>query len=883
MTTRRAGRPAPLILLRSLAALVGAALFAAAPLPAAQAQDAPTRPDRSGAADTTGIQMFLNVGWAGRIIADTWTPFTITLQGAPGIEPMQGSVIIEYAQDATQTASITVPVMAMPDRTTEFVGAVCLPQRCGTVTCRLIDGATGRVLRHAVLSRTPTSTQLELPEIEAPGQPVVASVGAGGGPASTVATLDDAVNLRIRTSAPSRAVPASRLPLSWAPYSGLTVLAVEADAARDIDPRAMSAIREWVAGGGHLVVIAATPGAEWRSWLPPSALGDVVTLDEPATIPPPGDLVEALGVATESTNSNLSRFPAATGRSGRLPAGVHGPPRPRERTGNILDPDDDDASADEPEVSPEADADTPRAQTLTPAKSLPARTLRITRAGEAFGWRIRWRADAAPPGVAWVPAPGDDTGRGAAGLLAEGPVGFGRVTIVGIDPRAAGFPGDLTARKLWTDIAREALNAHTRRAQLSGVDYYNRYGLPSTRASEARRFIMDGLAGIPGGGGAFTVIVIAMLALALLLGPGDALLLGRLRLRHRSWLTALCWISLATAAAYTAPVIGRSSAIAVGRISVVDTFQPAGAAAPGAALAWQTSITAVFSDRTMTASILPHPRPAPDEARSGSPASWWRGISASDFDGDFQPLAVFPAVQAAPELTSERAQRDPWGGRGVPRPPTTQTADTQPVTPVATPGACTPMPTLFRTWTFRSFQDEARVPPPCIARVERSAGGLRVRIPPLPAGAAISHAACRTREGWHTLSFHPAEGGGFEATSDAAPTSTPAPWREWLPGFLSPHVNERTIITNVLEAPSMALALTPHVHREDAIEQLLRYGRGLPSPSAAPDPAGGWAVVHLLLTNMPADAALSGREPEPRTVVCRITTPIEPAAGETAP
>lgn len=862
------------VLRRWLAAVLGALAALGMTLPAL-AQDGARR-NRAAEAEDGGVQMFVRFGWGGRIVAETWTPVIITLQGAPGIEPMQGVVIIEYAQDATQNASIAVPVVAMPDRTTEFVAAVCLPLFCESVTCRLVDDATGRVVRRAEFTHNPSSVQFDLPYIQGADDPLVASVGVAGGSASTVALLEDDAIQHLRSATPSRAVPASQLPLSWAAYSSLTLLAVDAATVRDADPRAVAAVREWVAAGGHLVIIANSPGPEWRAWLPPSTLGDIVTLDDPATVPLPGDLAETLDLAS-SPRPPLARF-SQEGYWGRLAAGVYGPPRPRR--GSPVDPDNAEPAA----TTNDTTTRTNSAPTLTLASTVTARTIRITPIGDAFGWRVRWHADASPPHAATVPITGNDSGPGAAGLLAEGPVGFGRVTIVGLDPRSAATPATNAARALWADIARQALMAHQRRIEANATSYYSRFGLMSGRAGEARRNIMNALAGFRGGGGTFIVIAAAMVALALLLGPGDAFILGRLRLRHRSWLTALCWITLATVAAYAAPVISRSDTIAFGRVSVIDVLQPdPRGQSPGASLAWQTSVTTIFADRSMTASILPYP-PAADGSRSASPAAWWRGVSASDFVGNFKPLATFPTVQAAPELASERAQRDPWGGRGMPSPapvPSPDAAKPASSRPVPIPGGSTPLPSRFQTWTFRSFQDEARVTPPCTVRVRRSGTGVRVQITDLPAGAAVTKAACRTRDGWHTLAVASADAGMFDLTADGPPGPVPAAWAPWQPPYSNPHINRNTDRSNVLDNPSMALALTPHLCREDALEQILRDGRG------QTEEGQGWALVHLLLTDMPADTVLAGRPPAPRTVVCRIAVPIDSAdAGgdaETAP
>ncbi len=848
--------------------------------------------------DADKPQLFLQFGWAGLVDPDHWSPVRITLQG--GAEPFSGAVVIEYTQDPTQTAAITIPVTATPGRTSEITAALSLPSACERITARLIDDR-GRAVRILTFSHSPSPLEHPLPDFVHGFEPILAAVGVGrsaasssspfstDGAAASILLLDSSITVhgaasRILSPAPRRPLHPADLPMAWGAYDGVSLLAIDADASAAADPRSIAAVREWVTGGGRLLIVAAAPGDAWRDWLPPSPLGDLITLDEPTRAPIPPGLAAAIAQAHARGAQEGADFAAAQQAGSQLSgdlAGVYGPFRPtRRQRGDAAPQDDGDADAEDtnaPDQAEDPAPDAPAAITLRPAEAAVQRAIRLTPRGRDAGWRLRWRPDAAPPGVAWVGPPETPLSAETTGLLAEGPVGLGWVTVITIDPRRVGTPpSDTATRGVWRDAVSDAL---AQRLRLADASAGSRWGAWYARseAGDARVAILNELANAPGAGrGSFFVIVAAMVGLALLMGPIDAAILKRLRALHRSWLTAILWIAVATLAAYMAPAFSRSSTDEVARLSAVDVLVPpaaaGGPAEPRHALAWQTSITGVFAGRSMRAALTPVP--APDGA---VPAHWWRGFSAINYyfysGGDHRLGAPVQTVQTLPDLGSVDAAADPWGGwasgRRVPG-YTDPGGDARAPAPI--PGGATMMPTPLRTWTFRSFEDQARTAPPCTALLRRDDDGrLVVEVAGLPAGARIAAAACRIGSTWHDLTFGPfAPSADAPATARLGPASADAP-RAWTPPTLDPvepWAHHRQFIS-VRETPALAFLLTGPNQRTFAAEALLDSRR--------------WAAVYLHLEGMPSDVALTPypRRAEPersaRTVICRILTPVPPA------
>lgn len=846
------------------------------------------------AADADKPQLFLQFGWSGRVDPDRWTPVRITVQG--GAEPFAGAVVIEHPQDPTQTAAVTIPVTATPGRTTEVTAALSLPSTCERITARLIDDR-GRPIRLLTYTRSPSPLDHPLPDFVLGFEPVTAAVSPGRGTATPtspfsadgaaagIQLLDHlsaarSTGVRFLNPAPRRPIHPADLPMTWAAYDGVSILAIDADASAAADPRSIAAVREWVTGGGRLLIVAAAPGNAWRAWLPPSHLGDLITIDEPIRAPIPPDLAAVVTQAEARAAQEEADFTALQQAAANAPGGAvgaYGPFRPLRGAQNNASQQpqgslDAGEEANAPDQADQPAADAP-ATTLRPADTATQRPIRLTPRGRDSGWRLRWRPDAAPPEVAWIESPGAPPPADATGLLAEGPVGLGWVTVITIDPRrVSASPSDTATRAVWKDATAVALAQRQRLADVAaGSPWGSWYAWSEENA--ARSAVLNELTSAPGAGrGSFFIIVAAMIGLALLMGPIDAVLLHRLRVRHRSWFTSLLWISLATLAAYMAPALSRSSTDELARLSTVDVLVPpaaaGGAAEPAHALAWQTSITGVFAGRSMHAAITPVP------ATDGAvPAHWWRGFSAihySYYTGDRIIGPPVQTVQTLPDLGSVDAAADPWGGWGNGRRVHgSASPDENDRAPAPVPGGATMMPTPLRTWTFRSFEDQARTPPPCTAILRQGDDGEPVvEVIGLPAGARVASAACRIGSHWHDLTFDPARpSGDAPLSARLGPPHGNAP-HAWSPPplkSLEPWTHHLQPVS-FSEIPAVAFLFGAPQKRALAAETLLNSRR--------------WAAVYLHLENMPSDVVLTPfpRRDDParstRTVVCRILTPL---------
>ena len=320
-----------------------------------------------------------------------------------------------------------------------------------------------------------------------------------------------------------------------------------------------------------------------------------------------------------------------------------------------------------------------------------ARPISLTPAGLRDGWRTHW------------PIPGDDAGSHPAPvLIAEGPVGLGFVCIVTIDPVAVTLGVDAAASaRLWRDILAGALEPFAPgmpRRDTAAHAYASR---PTGDTGNARLAIQVGLDHLADfdvpAGSAFYIVAAASLVLALLVGPVDALLLKRLRMRQASWLTALGWIGLACLAAYTLPTLTREQSGRLGRLNVIDQIHDERG---DAAISRQTSLTGLLSGSAGRVSL-----------QSDDPAATWRAVSSIAISPWESPRG---GGQSPIVLVTGEAQ----GSGG--------SAPTRATTPSAIP-----MP----IWAFRTLLDRGVGSLPINARIVGSGEDLRASITGLPEGA----------------------------------------------------------------------------------------------------------------------------------------------------
>lgn len=765
-----------------------------------------------------GPVMVAGFGWGNVMPADRWAPVTVYITTAD--RPVAGTIVMEFPQDSTQRASIEVPFAATPNRTTPVQIVAALPPMCERVTFSMYN-ESGRLIRTLNYSNLPSTLSAQLPPLVDPTRGVVVSVGRSSLPEAvrdwTRAAFDRRGVGRVSVLGagwellePGR-ISADELPISWAAYDGVAVLVVHADTASTTgelaDLRSLEAIHAWVAGGGRLVVVADSPGDGWKMWLPPEAR-DAVAPEPAAAVSVSPEIGELLAAAER----------AAVQRGADPEAGeeiVHIPPAAASITGRIL---------------------------------------RTTAAGRDAGWSVRWKVDAA----------------GEAGLLAEGPSGYGFVVVLGADP--AKVTQTLSTRGagvVWRDAMGNALADELKNAAAANQQggWWGNFQSPTQRATNTA---LERLGNVPViGDWLFLVIAGCILALAAMVGPVDYFVLKRLRSGHRSWLTALVWIVLASGLAYSVPRAVRAAPTQVNRLTVVDRMLPAagwtGGGEGAAPLTLVTGMTGIYAGESGMLRFL-----EPD------PTSWWRGVSIYyPWLGELQSGAslVIPTLQAAAggAAGSERGN------------PVT-------VLPVG-------------LWTFRTLADMSRPGRSgsglrvgaITGRVRETPDGYRVQVAGLPSGVIITGAALRIGDQWHSLTMPrpapkpatqpilpspprreepppppatkpvgEAEDTVWSATFPAEYSRTEAP-REWANPAPDPGLGYYPYQQAVDLNPGPLLDLRGPWGRGQAVDRRLASGR--------------WAAVYLSIEKFPLDTPVGWPSRSEHTCVLRLLIPLEGAVG----
>jgi len=809
-------------------------------VPLTYAQPEPPAAARADAPKSDQPQMLVSFGWGGTMMpSERWSPVTVYV--TTGEKPIAGTIVMEFPQDATQSASIAVPFAATPNRTTPVQIIASLPAMCDRVTFTMYNDR-GRAVRSIKYTSMSTSITAQLPPRHDPERPLLVSVGRS--------TISDAVrdwaalqldsrlqgrpgingtsfSPRIEMAPGWADMAAARmfadeLPIAWTAYDGVAALIVHAEGTsvtgRSADPRAISAVHDWVASGGRLVVVADTPGEMWREWLPEQARR-ALSMSPITTGPVPG----VLGGVIDGVREMSREHARLAGLAGTEPV----------------------AAVEVPPV----------------AVSAPQRPMSITPYGHDEGWRLRWPVEGNPE----------------SGLLVEGPSGYGFVVVLGIDPAKA--PQVLSTRAtaaVWLDalehvLADRLLEAGEQNMRNRGWGAY--YQPRSQRAASAA---IERLGDVPViGDWLFAAIAACIAVLAALVGPVDFFVLRRFKIGHRSWLTALVWIVVASVAAYGAPRLLRAAPTQINRLTVVDRMLPAAgftgggeASGQGAAPTYAAGMTGIYSGESGRARFA-----KPD------PTSWWRGVSI-DYPWAQQSVgsgaAVVPTVQSAA-----------GGAAGSER---------------GNPLEAVPM----GLWTFRTFADVSRPTPGfgpevtgITARIRQTPEGYSVFVAGLPSGVMVTQAALRTGLKWHNLTRPPPEkpkpksqpivpqrlpaepeevrnppprpvGTAGDTTwsavfpDDYISAAAPAAWS-------NPPQDENTfyypIQVAINRSPGPLLDIQGPLRRGLSVERRLESGR--------------WAALYLNIERFPLDAALDWPSTSTHTCLVRLLVPLDSASGST--
>ncbi|MGD9789343.1 MAG: hypothetical protein AB7Q00_06310 [Phycisphaerales bacterium] len=420
----------------------------------------------------------------------------------------------------------------------------------------------------------------------------------------------------LASAAVVRVEPGS-MPTSWIVYRGADVVVVRGDLGTKDEDRASNesirALMDWVHSGGSLFVVVDGAGTEWRRFVEPP--------QNSASAPP----VEAL----EST-------PVAT--PDRIAKAV-------ERWNAFARKKSSDATS--VEIS----------------STIRVRALRLTDAGRRLGWTLD--DDAV---LESLEASGVRTG-----AVATGPVGLGMVTLVGCDPTdVPRIVHSGASAMVWDALLSPTLDhlwKGLNDARESGNWYWDSYSPRASSDIRSAQAIVNCLESVsvipPVGHGTFLTLGLVVLALGLLLGPGDMLWLRFMKWRQHWWITALGWIVLATLGAWYLPRIVRAAPSAMFRLTQEDAIVDES----GNTLVWRDGVTGVFAGRYLQMNI--------EDSQAGT---WWRPVQ--------------------PEVMTWRDPDQSGKGRRV-----VQLDHLRPSP--GSPRQCALVPFAIPQWTARTFVDSA--------------------------------------------------------------------------------------------------------------------------------------------------------------------------------
>lgn len=587
--------------------------------------------------------------------AERWTPIRVLVTS--GDEAFTGALIIQFLQDPTQSTRIIVPFSTTPGKTTPIDAAAALPRMCDKLTLTITDGRRERKVEY---DSSGGSDSQPLPQI--------------GGYASRILIVGESTATQAFPTGVSIAdvlVSSAQIQTSSEPLHTSTAISTvtrsqpvpkEQDPWTQINPAPTAPENlpmNWMAYEGFDLVVGR---ADELAKADPRARAALMTWVQAG-----GRLLVEIDQAGNTWRQFLGDGPD----SNAVDISPQTLLQPGAALGKLL------------ELTPEG-AD------QAPPPAFKGRPITISTAGAANGWRLDW--EVIPP-----------TGTIPTGLLATGPVGAGMVTLLGIDPQR--MPPTLSVshtRSLWRSLLMPLLPARVTAAlaeKANNYDYYDWGSGGDQDASTAIRTALDRVSSVPPlGQGVFILIAASMLALVLMIGPIDAIVLKRYHLSQRSWLTALTWIAIASAIGYFAPSAMRSGTTYFSRFSSIDTICDAQG---NAAQSWQTSVTGIFGGRPTSIEL------SPDQH-----GRWWRGVSPLNWYADgsraFSPLTL--PIRADPQ--------DPLLRQAAPE------------------------EIALGQWTFRTLLDQApgRTDPidQVTAQIEEHDGDWRIVFNNLPKGARVT-------------------------------------------------------------------------------------------------------------------------------------------------
>jgi hypothetical protein len=496
-------------------------------------------------------------GWTGRALhADSHSPVRITLSS--GTNAVSGLISLIYPQDSSQNARVTVPFSTTPN-----VGVTIELQACparGTSQMRLEILAEGRQFVR----------NLDSPIATGPDDIAMPVVGASpfwlvAGPDLTLKLTHDDLGLA-STSDPStgrvdywdQAVAATVAPANFS-QAWMAYESAQGVVARERDLRALTAVQREALRtwleNGGRIVIALDEAGEGWREWLPDFL--------------PGDLLTISEVQRVQPGASVRNLLMGNGIAEWSTLDV----------GSVVAPHDI------------------RARLITPSDT-----------AYALGWRTFWEFDLASP--LSIPLTPDRTR-----MAATGPVGLGVLTLLGIDPaNVPAFMNATESARVWRDALEQTRDTTSRDA--NQWQYWQWNQDETTALGRAADSIVTAT---PPSGFFFVVVMFAIFALALWVGPVGRVILKRRGWLSRNWAIALIAITACTLVGLIAPRIFRQSAGSLGTLTLHDVFvDPEGKPIR----VYTSRMHAVFAGSPDTFDV------ANVDLRAQDPAGqWWRGVS----------------------------------------------------------------------------------------------------------------------------------------------------------------------------------------------------------------------------------------------------------------
>jgi hypothetical protein len=706
-----------------------------------------------------------------------------------------GVISVKYPQDATQNAQFVMQGATTPGVAVPLEFPICLPRTAGEIAIDATDGKRGQSWKISDRNRQFSDFMMPARDFASRAVLIVGATSAQrwstranparpdvvGGQSPAGVSDEDLDRAMLTDMAMVSFQDASRLSSRWwSAYDAYDAVIVEEGALLKSPRAAQAALLEWVRAGGRMIVVMSAASNQWSQCLPSGTPLPLVAAD--AHVLSPG-----ASVVDAATRAYL---PDVLKAARRIPS----------------------------------------------LRDAPARRLKLTPDGLASGWKVAWQAKDAGLNEGW---------------LAYGPVEFGMVGFLGVDPDALQPLGESTlltsSQILWRDVFKKVIwpdGLGGDRADAMSMGWWITPSAPTIAARESLRRLLDEMVVIvPIGSGVFTAVFVSMLALAFLVGPFDAVVLKRLKMRHRSYLTALAWIGIAAVVTWRIPTMVRSGSTAYSHLVVEDVLVEVDGRQVRSV---REGLLGVFAGR-------PGDYPIPEHA-SGA---MWRGVTAiPDGGSSFK-------ISSPLELTTQELESGVLGHQM--------------------------RPLKVAQWAFRSAQyqepvrsEEDRM----TATVRRDDFGLTVTLRDVPAGASFvmgtlelggkyfaltvdeSKASVGSRE--LALTVSAGRDVAMVCLDEFAPTTSDATYPGWM---YSPPGGPTTAGTFLTHRISTAFSLWKPSRRERAIEARLATGE--------------YACVYVRMKDCPIPGVES-LESESQSVqkgirLSRITVPFDDALASETP